>query len=410
MLNANIKPEILAPAGNLSKFKVALEYGADAVYVGAPKYGLRQGADNLSCEELQHAVSYAHDMGKRVYVAMNAMPHEREMPDLSNLLKKLEAISPDALIISDAGLFSMAKKETSIPIHVSTQASVSNAFHAKMWALNGAKRVVLAREVSLQEARDMREYANIELESFVHGSMCVSYSGKCTISSYTAGRDSNRGGCVHSCRYSYRVEDSRTGEFYGEGHIMNARDLMGVRLMPDILKSGLSCLKIEGRMKSPLYVAQVTRIYRQALDACWKMYKEGTLDAWNPESYEKKLSLISNRTFSLGNLQKRAFRSSVRYDEGGYQRGLQYVGIVRSFNPKKGLLLEVRYPFSSKDDLTFLLPDGNNENVSETFLSDINDEEILMAKPNSLIYLKYTKPLPENTVFFIDSHSQKKAG
>ncbi len=403
------KPEILAPAGNLAKLKVALTYGADAVYVGVPQYGLRQGSDNLSYDELNQAVVYAHDRGKKIYVAMNAMPHYHEMQSLQECLKRLDAIGPDALIVSDAGLFSVAKKVTSIPLHVSTQASVTNAFHARMWAEAGAKRVILAREVSLTETQYIHNNVPIELETFVHGSMCTSYSGKCTISNYTAGRDSNRGGCVHSCRYAYQVHDAQTQELESNSYIMNARDLMAVRLLPDILRSGLDSLKLEGRMKSPLYVAQACRIYRKALDHCWELFQQGRLEEWDASCYEEQLSRISNRTFTQGNLDQRAFGESLHYEQGGYVRGWQYAGMVRSYDPDKGLLLEVRFPFTEQDQLILLTPDGAEVSYSLTSLYDICGQRVALAKPNSLVYLPSEEAWPAYIVYVLDPHVHKKA-
>lgn len=401
------KPEILAPAGNLSKLKVALSYGADAVYVGAPQYGLRQGADNLSYAELEQAVQFAHQRLKKVYVAMNAMPHQHEIDGLVECLKRLQEIGPDALIISDAGVFAMAKEHTKIPIHISTQASVTNAHTAEMWARAGAKRVVLAREVSLDEARQLLEQTPIELETFVHGAMCTSYSGKCTISNYTAGRDSNRGGCIQSCRFQYQIYSEGQSEVEASAYIMNARDLMAVKLLPDIIRSGLSCLKIEGRMKSPLYVAQASRIYRQALDECWQMHLEGRLEDWNPGSYEQQLEAISNRTFAQGSLQQRAFGESLQYEHGGYVRGWQFVGLVRGYDADKGVLLEVKFPFDEKDSLNILNFDRGEVVYSHAQVTDILGQELSAARPNSLVYLAGWNEAPEHSVVVM---ADKKAG
>ena len=274
------KPELLVPAGNLSKLYVAFAYGADAVYAGAPAFGLRQGADNFSFEELAIGVNYAHSLGKRVYVALNAMPHQWELQGLQELLEELETIGPDAFIVSDPGVFRMIKKHTSIACHISTQASVTNKYTSQMWKQMGAKRVIVARELTMHECLAIKDGVDIELEAFVHGSMCTSYSGKCTISNYTAGRDANRGGCVHNCRYQYSIHDQATNDKEYESYIMNSRDLMGISLIPQLLKSRIDSFKIEGRMKSNLYVAQTTRMYRAAIDHCWAQHNVVKICNW----------------------------------------------------------------------------------------------------------------------------------
>lgn len=387
MNNSLNKPKLLAPAGNLSKLKVALTYGADAVYVGGPQYGLRQGADNFTFEELRVAVEWAHERGKKVYVALNAMPHVQEMERLVAFLKELELCNPDAVIISDAGVFSLVKTHTKIPCHISTQASVCNSKTAEMWLKAGAKRIVLARELIMHEVSEICNAVPIEIETFVHGSMCASYSGKCTISNYTAGRDANRGGCVQNCRYQYHIYDEKSGQKDYDAYIMNARDLMVIKLMPQLIEAGIHTFKIEGRMKSNLYVAQSVRMYRKALNTCFEEMQTQEDYIWDASPYERELQKISNRSFGTGSFEKRAFAASVNYGQGGYKKGLQYVGVVVTVDSKRGALVDVRFPFSCGDTLQLLCLDASTDTFVCDSLLNVNGDFLLKTKANSLVYI-----------------------
>lgn len=276
------KPEILAPAGNFEKLKVAVAFGADAVYMAGTSFGMRSAAGNFTAEELPEAIKYCHERGVKAYVTVNTMPRTNEYKRLAEHLKLLEKAGADALIISDLGVFMLAKDTVpSMTLHVSTQASVVSARTCTEWYKMGAKRVILARELSLDEIKEIR--ANIpeelEIEAFVHGSMCISYSGRCLLSNYLTGRDANRGACTQPCRWEYKMiraefeEVKRKDEHLvmieeaGDSFTFSSRDLCMIEHIPELAESGLSCLKIEGRMKSSCYVGAVTNAYRMAIDS-----------------------------------------------------------------------------------------------------------------------------------------------
>ena len=292
-------PELLAPAGNLEKLKIAFRFGADAVFVGGKVFGLRKYADNFDLTELKAGVDLANQLGKQVYVVLNGFAHEADMDALHDHLAELEAIQPHGFIISDMGVFQLAKRLTTIPLHVSTQASVTNAAACQFWKEAGASRIILAREVSVAECREILAEVETELEVFVHGAMCASYSGKCVISNYSAGRDSNRGGCVQSCRHPYHVADDHGPDAAYTRHIMNAKDLNALMLLPEIVQSGIASLKIEGRMKSNLYLANSVRAYRLALDAIANGLEGDALQD-HLTRLSTDLSLVSNRQFTTG--------------------------------------------------------------------------------------------------------------
>ncbi len=326
-----VKPELLAPAGNLQKLKIAYANGADACYVGGKVFGLRKYADNFTDDELRRAVDLATASGRLIYVVLNGFAHDDDLAELGPHLDFLESIQPHGFIISDWGVAELAKQRTQVPIHASTQASVTNWRAAKAWVDFGATRVILAREVTIDECKRILAEIPTEIEIFVHGSMCASYSGKCVISNYSAGRDSNRGGCVQSCRHTYALHDeSAVGAAPIETHIMNAKDLMGVRQIEAAIRAGIASLKIEGRMKSNLYVANAVSAYRRAID-----YVAGCLnDQKSPEeavlyAIEQQLQQVSNRTFSSGGLDHRPAGESIHYTFGGYEKSVEIQATVR---------------------------------------------------------------------------------
>ena len=265
------KPELLAPAGNLEKLKAAVDYGADAVYLGGSKLNLRANADNFNDEDLKAGIVYAHLKGKKVYVTINIFPHNHDLIGLEDYLVKLKNIGADAIIVSDPGVISAAKETVpELEIHLSTQANCTNYKSALFWNSIGVKRLVMARELSLNDYKTLRDKlpSTCEVEAFVHGSMCISYSGRCLLSNYMTGRDANRGECAQPCRYKYHlVEEKRPGEFFnitedGNGtYIMNSKDLCMIEYIPELIESGINSLKIEGRMKSAFYVASVVKAY-----------------------------------------------------------------------------------------------------------------------------------------------------
>jgi len=284
------KPELLSPAGSLDKLQTACRYGADAVYVGGPKYGLRSGADNFSDESLEVGVVFAHGVGVKVYVTINAFLHERDLVGLEDYAQRLEGFGVDALIVSDPGVMELLANSCGIPLHVSTQATCLNASEAKLWKDLGACRVITGRELSLEEGARLGEASGMEVEMFVMGAMCSSYSGHCTISNYTAGRDSNRGGCRQSCRFEFEIQGA-----LGSRALMSSRDLNGLDQLARACELNIHSLKIEGRMKSNLYVAGATKAFREALDA---------IAGGNriPERCHETLRAFSNRGYTEAGL------------------------------------------------------------------------------------------------------------
>lgn len=266
------KPQLVAPAGNLEKLKIAVLYGADAAYLSGERFGLRASADNLSSEDLTEGVAFAHSHQCLVYVTLNAVMHDKDIKGLRKWCLFLEEIGVDAVIVSDLGVARIVRSCCGIPLHLSTQASCLNSLSARAWKSHGIQRVIVGRELSITEAEELQRKAQIEVEMFVHGSMCMGYSGRCTISNYTAARDANRGGCIHSCRFGY-TQGARNGTrskreiVRSSKHFMSSKDLLGLFQIPGFFEAGISALKIEGRMKSALYVAAVSSAYRRAIDS-----------------------------------------------------------------------------------------------------------------------------------------------
>lgn len=352
-----LKPELLAPAGNLEKLHIAFLYGADAVYLGGKVFGLRKYSENFSLHEIKQAVDLANSLGKSVYVVLNGFAHDDDIPDLISHLHDLETIQPHAFIVSDLGVAQLVSQHTTIPLHVSTQASVTNHYACQFWKDQGAKRIILAREVSIEDCIDIQQHCPIELEIFVHGAMCASYSGKCTISNVSSGRDSNRGGCVQSCRHKYDLIDPETDQLLDSKHIMNAKDLMGINYIESCIKANIASLKIEGRMKSNLYVANAVQCYRQAIDYCYKQLQDNLpIDSMYLTQLEQQLRAVSNRDFSSGGLATLPGGDSIHYDFGGYHKTLDYIGIVRDVIDQDRVIIDVKNSFSVGDTLAIFQP------------------------------------------------------
>ncbi len=370
-------PELLSPAGNLEKLKIAFNYGADAVFVGGPVFGLRKYAENFSLTELTEGVAYAHARGKLVYVVLNGFAHQSDIPAIIPHLHELEAIGVDGFIISDMGVLQLAKTYTQVPLHVSTQASVTNKYGVQFWKEAGAKRVILAREVSLSECREMLEYVDIELEIFVHGAMCASYSGKCLISNYMSGRDSNRGGCIQSCRHEYQISDL-SGQSLYSAYVMNAKDLNGIHLLPEMCESGIASLKIEGRMKSNLYVANATRSYRRALDQL------GHSNAFLQRGYED-LERVSNRQFSVGGLQGVMGQDTINTTFGHYEQSIGYAGTVYAIDDS-WIYVAVKSPFSVQDSV-YVMPQTGEDDISldVSGMERFSGERLSEVSPNMTV-------------------------
>ena len=335
-------PELLSPAGNFEKLKAALLYGADAVYLAGHCFGMRSAADNFSDEELAEAVRYVHEREKKIYLTLNTMPHGNEYPHLRSFLRAVGEIGPDALIISDLGVLTTAKELVpQIPVHISTQASIVSPAAALAYAALGAERLVLARELTLDEIRAIRDALppSVELEAFVHGSMCVSYSGRCLLSNSLTGRDANRGACTQPCRWNYRiVEEKRPDEPYPIEEnelgtfIMSSKDMCTIDIIPELIEAGIDSFKIEGRMKSAYYAAVVTNAYRMAIDAY-------TAD---PNAYRfdprwlRELQSVSHREYATGFYRTEPGKLAQIASGTGYIRDKAYFATALSL-PEEGL-------------------------------------------------------------------------
>ena len=358
------KMELLAPAGNMDKLKMALLYGADAVYLGGKSFGLRAFSDNFSLEEMEEAVRYAHGLGKKVHVTVNIFPHNADLNGLPEYLTSLRDIHVDAVLIADPGIFSLARQIVpDLPIHISTQANVTNWASAKFWHDAGAKRVVMAREVSLKDVKAIHDKVPVELEGFVHGAMCISYSGRCLLSNYfTENRDSNRGQCVQCCRFKYNVvEEKRPGQYFPVmedergTYIFNSKDLCLLPYLPDLYDAGLCSLKIEGRMKSVHYVATVVKVYRQAIDA----YERDPEHFRVLPEWVEELEKISHRPYTRGFSVSRPTEADQVYSHSSNTQTHEFIGLVRSYDAERKLAwIEQRNHFKVGQTVEFLQPKG----------------------------------------------------
>lgn len=358
------KMELLAPAGNMDKLKMALLYGADAVYLGGKSFGLRAFSDNFSLEEMEEAVRYAHGLGKKVHVTVNIFPHNADLNGLPEYLTSLRDIHVDAVLIADPGIFSLARQIVpDLPVHISTQANVTNWVSAKFWHDAGAKRVVMAREVSLKDVKAIHDKVPVELEGFVHGAMCISYSGRCLLSNYfTENRDSNRGQCVQCCRFKYNVvEEKRPGQYFPVmedergTYIFNSKDLCLLPYLPDLYDAGLCSLKIEGRMKSVHYVATVVKVYRQAIDA----YERDPEHFRVLPEWVEELEKISHRPYTRGFSVSRPTEADQVYSHSSNTQTHEFIGLVRSYDAERKLAwIEQRNHFKVGQTVEFLQPKG----------------------------------------------------
>ncbi|KAJ52826.1 putative protease [Clostridium tetanomorphum] len=396
------KPEILAPAGNLEKLKTAIIFGADAVYLGGSKLNLRAFADNFTDEELKEGIEFAHNRGKKVYVTLNVFPHNEDLEGLEDYLIKLYNLKVDAIIVSDPGIIMTAREVVpNLELHLSTQANNVNWKSALFWYKQGVKRIVLAREMSLEEIKEMRENIpeDCDIEAFVHGSMCMSYSGRCLLSNYMTGRDSNRGECAQPCRYKYYLmEEKRPDQYFPviedeKGtYIFNSKDLCMINHIPQLVESGINSFKIEGRMKSAYYVASVVKSYREALDSYFE----------NPQKYIFKsewmdnLLKTSHRAYYTGFYFKD--RESQIYENSSYIRDYDIVGIVRSYNKDlKEATIEQRNKIFEGDTVEILRPVGKNFEVKLNNIKDKGGNKIEATPVAQMIYTAYVEEeLKEN--------------
>lgn len=378
MKNKLKKPELLAPAGSLEKLKIALQYGADAVYFGGEAFSLRAAAQNFTYEDMEEGVKLAHSMGKKMYCTVNVMPRSEEIDKLPEFLKKLDEIGIDAVLVSDLGVLSTVKKHTNLPIHISTQANTINYEACNMWETLGAERVVLARECSLKEIKKIRENISeeLELEVFIHGSMCISYSGRCLLSSYMTGRDSNRGSCAQSCRWKYSlVEQKREGEYFpieedeNGTYIMNSKDLCMIEHIPELMEAGISSLKIEGRNKSEYYVAIVVNAYRQAIDLYYNDPENYVL----PEVINEEFYKVSHRKYHTGFFFDEPKEEGIIYNTNDHIREYDVVAIVHEYDEETQIATcKQRNKFVLGDKVELLSPKsvGDSFVVEELYNED----------------------------------------
>lgn len=392
------KIELLAPAGDLNKLYTAIDYGADAVYLGGESFGLRKASKNFSIENIKKGVEYAHERGKKVHVTMNIIPHEDDIVGVEEYAEQLEEIGVDAVIVSDPGMFMRIKEATNLPIHISTQGSVTNSSTVNFWAKMGAERVVLARELSLEEVRKIvNEVGNkIEIETFAHGAMCMAYSGRCLLSNYMTGRDSNQGDCSQACRYKYYlVEEKRPGEYfpieeYEEGSfILNSKDLSMIEHIDDLIQSGVASLKIEGRVKSEYYLATVIRSYRMAIDSYYENPKNYKFDS----SLLDEIKKVSHRDFTTGFFYGKANEDSQVYTDNSYIRGYDFVGIVLEYDKNTKLAkIEQRNRIFKGESVEIFGPYVKHFTQKLEYMTDEKGNEIEVAnKAKQIFYLKLDK-------------------
>lgn len=371
------KPELLAPAGSLEVLKIAVEFGADAVYIGGEAFGLRAKAHNFSMEDMKEGIAFAHSRGVRVYVTANIFAHNDDLAGVRTYFIELKEIGPDALIISDPGVFSLAKEICpEIEIHISTQANNTNYETYRFWHSLGAKRAVSARELTFPELKELREKipADMELETFVHGAMCISYSGRCLLSNYFTGRDANRGSCTHPCRWKYAVvEETRPGEYlpvYENERgtfLFNSKDLCMIEHIPELIEAGIDSFKIEGRMKAALYVATVTRTYREAIDdylASPDLYEK------NLPKYRKQITASTRRPFTTGFFFGRPDATSQVYEESTYLRDYTYLGYVEELDREGRIRITQKNKFSVGERLELMRKNGEDEAVVVDSITD----------------------------------------
>lgn len=398
--------ELLAPAGNMEKLEIALAYGADAVYLGGPDFSLRNFSDNFSMEEMEHAVRLVHEKGKKIYVTCNVYPRSHELSDLENYLGALAEIRPDALIVSDPGIVFLAcKLAPELPLHLSTQANTTHFLAARFWSKQGVTRINAARELSLSEIRILCEKSGLEIECFVHGAMCIAYSGRCLLSTYMAGRDSNRGLCAHPCRWEYAVmEAKRPGQFFPVqadergSYVFSSRDLCMIDHLPELLATGASSLKIEGRMKTVHYLAAVLGVYREALDLYLKDPENFHTD---PEWYQR-LDSLHHRGYGTGFYlgDEESMRPNETNCKGTEPKAL-FVGKVLAPAGEGGrhkILCKNRFVAG---DLVEVLSPGQKPRKDRILSMENPDGPVSVARPNEILYASLEKRYPEHSLLRI---------
>lgn len=398
------KPELLAPAGNMEKLKMALLYGADAVYLGGKAFGLRAFGGNFTNEELQEAVDFAHKLGKKIYVTVNIFPHNSDIAKLPAYLTFLNEIKVDAILVADLGVFTLAKEYApDVELHISTQANNTNWAAVNAWAELGASRVVLAREMSLEEIKEIREKCSVELEMFVHGAMCISYSGRCLMSNYLTGRDANRGSCAQPCRWNYAlVEEKRPGQYFPVledergTYIFNSKDMCLLPYLPDVIASGVDSLKIEGRMKSVHYAASVVKAYREAIDSYFAA----------PEQFEVKkewveeLDKVSHRAYTTGFYYGRPTEKDQIYGTSSYTQTSDFVGLVLDYDEKTGFAtVEQRNNMKVGQEIEIFQPHlAGYRQILQEMYNDEGEAIQVAPHPQQIVKIRMDRPIESYAV------------
>lgn len=397
-----IKPELLAPAGDLEKLKIAILYGADAVYIGGEAYSLRAKAKNFDKEKMAEGIKFAHEHGAKVYVTANIYAHNADFEGMAEYFKEIAALGADAVLVSDLGVFSVAKEAApDLEIHVSTQANNTNYQSAKMWYQLGARRVVVARELSMKEIKEIREKIpeDMEIEAFVHGAMCISYSGRCLLSNYLSGRDANKGACAHPCRWKYHlVEETRPGEYMPVEenergtYIYNSKDLCMIDHIPDLVDAGVVSLKIEGRMKTPFYVGTVIKAYRQAID---DYFTDPALYEKNLPVYMEEVSKASHREYTTAFYYGKPDGDQQVYTNNSYIRDYDFIGMVQQDSDADGYAwIEQRNKFSVGEEIEVMPAKGNSFSMVVTDILNEAGEAVSSAPhPQEKLKIKFSQPV-----------------
>ena len=393
------KPELLLPAGSPEVLRVAVDYGADAVYIGGEMYGLRAKAHNFSTEDMKSSIAYAHEHGVRVYVTANITAHNRDLSGVEEYFRELAEVCPDALIISDPGVFDIAKEVLpNMELHISTQANNVNYRTYRFWQRQGAKRVVSARELSLEEIGELRRNIpdDLEIETFIHGAMCISYSGRCLLSNYLTGRDANLGACTHPCRWKYYVmEETRPGEYFPVmenergTYIFNSKDLCMVEHIPELVAAGIDSFKVEGRMKTALYVATVARAYRRAIDDFFESeekYRE------NLPLYREEIEKCTYRSYTTGFFFGKPGSNAQVYDNNDYNKEYTYLGFAVKAEQNR-LTMQQRNKFCVGDTVEIMEFDGSSRYAKVLAMEDEEGNEMTSC-PHPLQVFTVTLDIP----------------
>lgn len=396
-----LKPELLAPGGSLEKLKTAIDYGADAVYIGGEAFSLRVAAENFSLKDMREGIDYAHKRGKRVYLTANIIPHNRDINEFEDFIKEIRPLGFDAVLIADLGMFAMMRElAPEIPIHISTQANNTNYRSAIMWHKMGAARIVLGREMSFEEIAEFRKNvpAELELEAFVHGAMCISYSGRCLLSNYMTGRNSNMGACAHPCRWNYSlVEEKRPGEYFDVEEnergtfIFNSKDLCMIEHIPQLCTSGITSLKIEGRVKTSFYVATIVGAYRREID---RFFADPDGYRFNNAELEE-LCKVSHRPYSTGFYFGRPGAEAQVYESSSYIRDYELIGIVKSYDSKTGTMtVTQRNRFFEGDEIEIIQPLKPFITVTASDMKNEAGERITVAPhAEQLVTMRVSEPV-----------------